>query len=106
MQRYIQSLGFNEEKAILDHPILINAHGGPDDNSYYDPSPEKMISLSEMEMWIDAEMEILSFIVRTCNTGCHNPWFLARRTKGGAWGKDSGLCSRYILDKLRKSQER
>ncbi len=41
MQRYIQSLGFKDEKAILDHPIRINAHGGPDDNSYYDPSPGK-----------------------------------------------------------------
>lgn len=41
MQRYIQSLGFNGERAILDHPILINAHGGHDDNSYYDPSPGK-----------------------------------------------------------------
>lgn len=41
MQRYIQSLGFQGEKAILEHPIKINAHGGPDDNSYYDPSPGK-----------------------------------------------------------------
>jgi len=41
LQRYIQSLGFTGEKAILDHPIKINAHGGHDDQSYYDPSPGK-----------------------------------------------------------------
>ncbi len=41
LQRYIQSLGFKNDKGILSHPIKINAHGGPDDNSYYDPSPGK-----------------------------------------------------------------
>ncbi len=40
-QRYIQSLGFNGEKAILNSPIKVNAHGGTEDNSFYDPSPGK-----------------------------------------------------------------
>lgn len=39
VQRYIQSLGFVKGKGILNHPIKINAHGGREDNSYYDPSP-------------------------------------------------------------------
>lgn len=41
LQRYIQTLGFKESKGILNHPIKINAHGGKEDNSYYDPSPGK-----------------------------------------------------------------
>jgi Zn-dependent metalloprotease len=41
LQRYIQSLGFKEGKGILNHPIKVNVHGGPEDNSYYDPSPGK-----------------------------------------------------------------
>jgi Zn-dependent metalloprotease len=41
LQRYIQSLGFKDNRGILNHPIKVNAHGGPDDNSYYDPSPGK-----------------------------------------------------------------
>ncbi|MDQ1354373.1 MAG: hypothetical protein QG657_4682 [Acidobacteriota bacterium] len=40
-QRYIQSLGFSGDKGILNRPIKANAHGIPDDNSYYDPSPKK-----------------------------------------------------------------
>ncbi|MCX6579970.1 MAG: M36 family metallopeptidase [Candidatus Aminicenantes bacterium] len=40
-QRYIQSLGFSGDKGILNRPIKANAHGIPDDNSYYDPSPNK-----------------------------------------------------------------
>jgi Zn-dependent metalloprotease len=38
-QRYIQSLGFTGRKSILKRPIKVDAHGGPEDNSYYDPSP-------------------------------------------------------------------
>lgn len=41
VQRYIQALGFFGATAILDRPIKANAHGGPEDNSYYDPSPDK-----------------------------------------------------------------
>ncbi|MEW6108402.1 MAG: M36 family metallopeptidase [Nitrospirota bacterium] len=41
VQRYIQSLGFTGNKGILNRPIKVNAHGGKDDNSYYDPSPNK-----------------------------------------------------------------
>lgn len=41
MQRYIQSLGFKGSKGILTSPIKANAHGGFDDQSYYDPSPGK-----------------------------------------------------------------
>jgi len=41
LQRYIQSLGFKDNKGILNHPVKVNAHGGPDDQSYYDPSPGK-----------------------------------------------------------------
>jgi hypothetical protein len=41
LQRYIQSLGFKDDKSILNRPIKVNAHGGPDDQSYYDPSPDK-----------------------------------------------------------------
>lgn len=41
VQRYIQSLGFIDGKGILDSPIKVNAHGGREDNSYYDPSPGK-----------------------------------------------------------------
>jgi len=39
LQRYVQSLGFKGERGILDRPMKVNAHGGRDDNSYYDPSP-------------------------------------------------------------------
>lgn len=41
LQRYIQSLGFVDTKGILNKPVSINAHGGPDDQSYYDPASEK-----------------------------------------------------------------
>jgi Zn-dependent metalloprotease len=41
VQRYIQSLGFKDSKGILNRPIKVNAHGGKEDNSYYDPSPGK-----------------------------------------------------------------
>ncbi len=41
VQRYIQSLGFVNGKGILNWPIRVNAHGGREDNSYYDPSPGK-----------------------------------------------------------------
>lgn len=41
VQRYFQSLGFTGGKGILDRPIKVNAHGGHEDNSYYDPSPGK-----------------------------------------------------------------
>lgn len=41
VQSYIQSLGFNNDKGILNRPIKVNAHGGTDDQSYYDPSPGK-----------------------------------------------------------------
>lgn len=41
LQRYIQSLGFNGSKGILNRPIKVNVHGGYEDNSYYDPSPGK-----------------------------------------------------------------
>jgi Zn-dependent metalloprotease len=41
LQRYIQSLGFKGGKGILNFPLKVNAHGGPEDNSYYDPSPGK-----------------------------------------------------------------
>jgi hypothetical protein len=41
VQRYIQALGFTGTKAILDRAIKANAHGGSEDNSYYDPSPDK-----------------------------------------------------------------
>ncbi len=41
VQRYIQSLGFTDDKGILNRPIKVNAHGGREDNSYYDPSPGK-----------------------------------------------------------------
>lgn len=40
-QRYIQSLGFTGKTGILERSIKVNAHGGPEDNSYYDPSPGK-----------------------------------------------------------------
>lgn len=39
VQRYIQSLGFKDGKSVLNRPIKVNAHGTPDDNSFYDPSP-------------------------------------------------------------------
>jgi Zn-dependent metalloprotease len=39
LQRYVQSLGFKDGKGILARAIKVNAHGGPEDNSYYDPSP-------------------------------------------------------------------
>ncbi len=39
LQRYLQSLGFKDGKGILNRPIKVNAHGGKEDNSYYDPSP-------------------------------------------------------------------
>jgi Zn-dependent metalloprotease len=41
LQRYIQSLGFKDNKEILNRSIKVNAHGGNEDNSYYDPSPGK-----------------------------------------------------------------
>jgi Zn-dependent metalloprotease len=41
LQRYIQSLGFKNDKGILNRSIKVNAHGGQEDNSYYDPSPGK-----------------------------------------------------------------
>jgi len=41
LQRYIQSLGFKANKGILNRSIKVNAHGGLEDNSYYDPSPGK-----------------------------------------------------------------
>jgi Zn-dependent metalloprotease len=41
VQRYIQSLGFTGDKGILDRPIKVNAHGGKEDNSYYNPSPSR-----------------------------------------------------------------
>ena len=41
IQRYIQSLGFSNERGILNRPIRVNVHGGTADNSYYDPSPGK-----------------------------------------------------------------
>lgn len=39
VQRYAQSLGFADSRAVLNRPIGVNAHGTKDDNSYYDPSP-------------------------------------------------------------------
>lgn len=39
VQRHIQSLGFIDGRGIVNRPIRINAHGSPQDNSYYDPSP-------------------------------------------------------------------
>jgi len=41
LQRYIQSLGFKGDKGILTRSVKVNAHGGGEDNSYYDPSPGK-----------------------------------------------------------------
>lgn len=41
LQRYIQSLGFAGKKGILNKPISINVHGGPDDQSCYDPASGK-----------------------------------------------------------------
>jgi Zn-dependent metalloprotease len=41
LQRYIQSLGFEGTKGILNKPISIDVHGGPDDQSFYDPDSEK-----------------------------------------------------------------
>ena len=41
LQRYVQSLGFKDNKEILNRSIKVNAHGGKEDNSYYDPSPGK-----------------------------------------------------------------
>ena len=41
VQRYIQSLGFKDEKAILNRAIKVNAHGEEEDDSYYDYSPDK-----------------------------------------------------------------
>ena len=39
MQRYIQSLGFNGERSIVDRPIKVNAEGTEEDQSWFDPSP-------------------------------------------------------------------
>jgi Zn-dependent metalloprotease len=48
LQRYIQTLGFTGTKGILSKPVSINVHGGPDDQSYYDPaSGKKDILLGE-----------------------------------------------------------
>lgn len=41
VQRYLRSLGFKGKTGILERPMKVNAHGGPEDNSYYDPSPGK-----------------------------------------------------------------
>ena len=41
LQRHIQSLGFKGNKGILARSVKVNAHGGREDNSYYDPSPGK-----------------------------------------------------------------
>ena len=41
MQRYVQSLGFKDEKGITNRPIKVNAHGADEDNSWFDPSPGK-----------------------------------------------------------------
>jgi len=41
VQRYIQSLGFKGKRGILNRSIKVNAHCGPEDNSYYNPMPEK-----------------------------------------------------------------
>ena len=41
LQRYVQSLGFKGDQGVLSRPIKVNAHGGREDNSYYDPSPGK-----------------------------------------------------------------
>jgi Zn-dependent metalloprotease len=39
LQRYIQSLGFNENRPVMRRPIRVNVHGTAEDNSYYNPSP-------------------------------------------------------------------
>ncbi len=41
LQRYLQSLGFTGNKAILDRPMKVDAHGTQEDDSYYDPSPDR-----------------------------------------------------------------
>jgi Zn-dependent metalloprotease len=41
LQRYVRSLGFSDNKEILNRSIKVNAHGGKEDNSYYNPSPGK-----------------------------------------------------------------
>jgi Zn-dependent metalloprotease len=41
LQRYLQSLGFTGSKAVLNRPLKVNVHGTQEDNSYYDPSPNK-----------------------------------------------------------------
>ena len=41
LQRYIQSLGYRDDKGILNYPVKVNSHGMPDDQSWYDPSPDK-----------------------------------------------------------------
>jgi Zn-dependent metalloprotease len=41
LQRYIQSLGYQDEKPIMHRSIKVNAHGTAEDNSYYNPSPGK-----------------------------------------------------------------
>lgn len=41
MQRYVQSLGFKDQRAIAGKPIMVNAHGTEEDNSWFDPSPGK-----------------------------------------------------------------
>jgi Zn-dependent metalloprotease len=41
VQRHLQSLGFKGKTGILERPMKVNAHGGREDNSYYDPSPGK-----------------------------------------------------------------
>lgn len=41
VQRYIQSLGFKDETGIFDHAIKVNAHGSPEDQSWFDPTNGK-----------------------------------------------------------------
>jgi Zn-dependent metalloprotease len=41
LQSYLQSLGFNGEKKILNRPIMVKVHGVKEDQSWFDPSPGK-----------------------------------------------------------------
>jgi len=41
VQRYIQSLGFRNGTSILAHPVKVNAHGSPEDQSWFDPTTGK-----------------------------------------------------------------
>ncbi|MCX9009874.1 MAG: M36 family metallopeptidase [Candidatus Methanoperedens sp.] len=107
VQSYIQSLGFNNDKGILNHPIKVNAHGGTDDQSYYNPSPgKKDITYGDGGVDDAEDAEIIIHEYGHAIQDAIIPGF-GQKSEGGAMGEGFGdyLAGSFFY-KFKKNESR